>query len=81
MEMRLKEHKYPNKNNNTKNGIAVRAWGNDHHVNWNDVKIVAVEHHLTKRKVMESLRIRKKKNTSNLDNGYTLSPIWRPLMS
>ena len=33
-----------------------------------------VEHHHIKRKVLESLYIREKTNTSNLDRGYTLGP-------
>ena len=70
----MKEHNYAVKNNHRKNGVAVHAWDNDHHVHWDDAKMVAMEHHLTKRKVLESLHIRKKKNTSNLDNGYTPSP-------
>ena len=53
--MRLKEHKYEVKNNDIKNSVAVHAWDNDHHVNWDDAKVVAVERHLTKRKVLDSL--------------------------
>ena len=56
LEMRLKEHKYMVKNNDTKNGVAVHAWDNDHHVKWDDVKVVAVEHHLTKRNPCPSER-------------------------
>ena len=81
LEMRLKEHKYAVKNNDTNNGVAVHALDIDHHVNWDAAKVVAVEHHLTKRKVLESLHIRGKTYTSNLDRGYTLSPIWSPLLS
>ena len=46
LEMRLKEHKYAVKNNDTNNGIAVHAWDNGHHVDWDAAKVVAVEHHL-----------------------------------
>ena len=30
LEMRLKEHKYEVKNNDTNNGVTVHAWDNDH---------------------------------------------------
>ena len=81
LEMRLKEHKYTVKNNDTNNGVTIHAWDNDQHVNWDAAKVVAVEHHFTMRKVLESLHVREKMNSSNLDRGYTLSPIWRPLLS
>ena len=81
LEMRLKEHKYAVKTYDTNNGVAVHAWDNDHHVNWDAARVVAVEHHLTKRRVLESLHIREQRKTSNLDSGYTLSPTWRPLLT
>ena len=51
--MRLKEHKYEVKNNDTNNGVPVHAWDNDHHVIWDAVKVVAVEHHLIKEESVE----------------------------
>ena len=81
LEMRLKEHRYAVKSCDTKNGVAVHAWNNDHHVNWDAARVVAVEHHLTKRKVLESLHIREQRKSSNLDGGYTLSTTWRPLLT
>lgn len=81
LEMRLKEHRYAVKTMDTNNGVAVHAWTNDHHVNWEAAKVITVEQHQTKRKVLESLHIKKQSDTSNLDSGYTLSPIWRPLLT
>ena len=81
LEMRLKEHKYAVKTYDTNNGVAVHAWDNDHHVNWDATRVVAVEHHLTKRRVLESLHIREQRKTSNLESGYILSPTWRPLLT
>ena len=81
LEIRLKEHKYALKTKDTKNGIAVHATTNEHDVNWEAAKVVTFEQHLIQRKVLESLHINKQTNTSNLDSGYTLSPIWKPLLA
>ena len=51
LEMRLNQHNIHGKNGDTNNGITVHAWDNDNHVNWDAAKVVAVEHHLIRRKV------------------------------
>ena len=80
LEIRLKEHRYAVKNMDSRSGIAMHAC-NKHNVDWEAVKVVAFEQHLTKRKVLESLHIRDLTHTSNLDSGYTLSSIWKPLLT
>ena len=50
-------------------------------VDWGAVKVVAYEQHLVKWKVLESLHVREQTNTSNLDSGYTLRHIWKPLLT
>ena len=57
LEMRLKEHRYTVKKD-SKNGKAVHTCSSNHNVDWEAVKVVAVEQNLTKRKVLESLHIR-----------------------
>ena len=81
LEMRLKEHRYAVKTKDSRNGIAVHADTHNHEVDWQAAKVLMFEEHLTKRKVLESLHINKQTNTTNLDNGYTLSPIWKPLLT
>ena len=80
LQKRIKEHKYAVKTHDTKNGLAVLAWKNDHRVNWDAAEVRAFEEHYTKRKVLEALMIRKQKHTSNLDCGLQLNPIWKPLL-
>ena len=48
---------------NTKNGIAVHAWTNEHQVNWDAAK-VQVRKQLTRRKVMDSLFIQQHAHSS-----------------
>ena len=80
LEVRLKEHKYAVKPGDTKNGIAVHAWSNERHVDWDATKVRAFEQP-TKRKVMESLLIDNMHTPSNRDNGMNLSHIWKPLLT
>ena len=51
--MRMKEHKYAVKSQDTRNGIAVHVWTNHYKVNWEAAKITGTELHLIKRKVMK----------------------------
>ena len=81
LEMRLKEHRYAVRTKDSRNGIAVHADTNNHEVDWDAAKVIMFEEHQTKRKVLESLQINKQTNTTNLDSGYTLSPIWKPLLT
>ena len=43
LEIRLKEYKYAVKMGDTKNGIAVHAWTNEHQVEWDAAKVRACE--------------------------------------
>ena len=57
--MRLKEHHYAIKTKDSKNGMTVHAMNYEHDVNWEAVKVITLEQHLIKRKVLESLQINK----------------------
>lgn len=81
LEMRLKEHRYAVRTKDARNGIAVHADNHHHEVDWEAAKVILFEEHQTKRKVLESLQINKQTNTTNLDSGYALSPIWKPLLT
>jgi hypothetical protein len=59
----------------------MHACTNQHNVDRDAANVVAYEEHLIRRKILESLHIREQTNTSNLDSGYTLSPIWTPLLT
>ena len=65
LEMRLKEHRYAVKTKDSRNGIAVHADTNNHEVDWEAARVVMVEEHQTKRKVLESLQINRQ-----------IPPIW-----
>ena len=77
LQERIKEHKYAVRNHNTKNGIAAHAWTAQHTVDWSSAKVRTTEH-LWKRKVLEAMHIRRELDTSNLDCGLQLNPIWLP---
>ena len=82
LRTRLKEHKYAVKRNDDRNGIAVHAQRSGHRVDWESEpwRVIAMEDHTAKRKVLEAIAIQESECTSNLDVGLTLNPIWRPLL-
>ena len=45
LQKRLTEHKYAVKNNDRKNGIAVRAWDMDHRPDWEAAEVAESEPH------------------------------------
>ena len=59
----------------------MHACTKQHNLDWEAATVVAYEEHLIRRKVLESVHIREQTNKSNLDSGYTLSPIWTPLLT
>ena len=69
------EHKGAVGREDRKNGIATHAW-DDHRVNWEEARVVTVEPSYWKRRMREALRIQSAGNTSNLDCGLTLDPVW-----
>ena len=45
----------------------------DHHINWEDAKVVTVEQPYLRRRVQEAIRIRTQDSSMNLDCGLFLS--------
>ena len=80
LEMRLKEHRYAVKRQDDKNRITVHAQESGHDVDWEAARVRMYEEHLTKRKVLESILILESRDTTNLDAGLNLNPVWRPLI-
>ena len=77
---RLKEHQYAVKRKDLKNGIAAHACQEHHQVDWSAAKVRCTEQHYWKRKVLEAIHIQQQENTSNLDCGLPISPLWLPLI-
>ena len=80
LEKRISEHKGAVKRHEVKNGIAVHAWTKQHKVNWQAATVKHVETNHSRRKTIEALHIHLQQETSNLDCGRTLSPVWHPLL-
>ena len=78
LKERLKEHQYAVKKENPKNGIAAHACQQHHEVNWDAAKVHCREQHYWKRKVLEAIHIWQQPNTSNLDCGFQINPVWLP---
>ena len=81
LEKRLSEHKNGVKKHDTKNGIAVHSWTNQHQVNWEAAKTREVEGNYWRRRVLEALHIHREQHTSNLDCGLAINPSWLPLLN
>lgn len=81
LQKRLSEHKAAVRRGDRKNGIAVHLQDHDHRVDWEAAKVIGQEPHYWRRRVMEAIHIAKQENTSNLDCGLTLDPVWTPFMS
>ena len=80
LKERLKEHQYAVKKKDLKNGIAAHACQQQHRVDWSAAKVRCTEQHYWKRKVLEAIHIQQQANTSNLDCGLQISPVWLPLI-
>ena len=80
LKERLKEHRYAVKKENLKNGIAAHACQQQHSVDWDAAKVRCTEQHYWKRKVREAIHISQQRNTSNLDCGLQINPVWLPLI-
>ena len=81
LEKRLSEHKNAVKKHDTKNGIAVHSWANQHQVDWEAAKTREVEGNYWRRRVLEALHIHREQHTSNLDCGLAINPCWLPLLN
>ena len=76
LQKRIAEHKYAVKTNNRKNGIAVHAWDNDHRPDWDAAETMENEPHYWKRRILETIWIKKTSQNTNFDCGLTLSKTW-----
>ena len=80
LKRRIVEHKQAVKKFDEKNGVAVHANTHDHHINWEEAKVVTVEQSFWRRRVQEAIRIRTQDNSMNLDCGLSLSRLWDPVL-
>ena len=80
LEKRISGHKGAGKRHDMKNGIIVHAWTKQHKVDWQAATVKHVETNHLRRKTIEALHIHLQWETSNLDCGRTLSPVWHPLL-
>ena len=80
LEKRISEHKGAVKRHDVKNGIVVHAWTKQHKVDWQAATFKHLETNHLRRKTIEALHIHLQRETSNLDCGRTLSPVWHPLL-
>ena len=81
VQKRLVEHRAAVKRGDTKNGVAVHAWGQQHRVDWEGASVLEQEPRYWKRRVLEAIKIWKHTNTTNLDCGLMLNSIWTPFLS
>ena len=81
LEKRLSEHKNAVKKQDTKNGIEVHSWTNQHQVDWEAAKTREMEGNYWRRRVLEALYIHQQQHTSNLDCGLTINLSWLSLLN
>ena len=74
---RITEHKYAIRSMNLDNAIAKHCWNTGHQIDWDEAKVVAKEDHPTKRKKLESIKIKQLQENFNMDDGKYISPIWK----
>ena len=77
---RLKEHRYTVKKENLKNVFAAHTCQQQHSVDWDAAKVRCTEQHYWKRKAHEAIHISQQCNTSNLDCGFQINPVWLSLI-
>ena len=80
LKERFKKHQYAGKKKDLNNGIAAYTCQQQHRVDWSSAKVRCTEWHHWKRKVLEVIHIQQQANTSNLDCGPQISPVWLPLI-
>ena len=76
----MPEYQYAVKRKDMGNGIAAHVCEHHHTVDWNGARVRCTEQHHWKRKVLEAIHIQQHPNSSNLDCGLQLNPVWLPLM-
>ena len=79
LNVRIKEHQRAVRNGDMKNAIAVLSEKETHRIDWDNAKILEKEQNWKRRKLKESLHIRRHHNF-NLDQGFSLSHVWDPLI-
>ena len=75
------EHKAAVRRGDTKNGIAVHAWEEQHRVNWDEASVLTQELRYWRRRIVEAVEIKKQTENTNLDCGLTLDSIWSAYLS
>ena len=79
---RLKEHKRALRlNNPSQSAIAEHSHNTGHNIKWDEARIIDFESNWLKRKIKEALWIRRVNPALNRDSGYTLSPIYGPVIN
>ena len=82
MNERLKEHKRALRlNNPSQSAIAEHSHNTGHNIKWDEARIIDFESNWLKRKIKEALWIRRVNPALNRDSGYTLSPIYGPVIN
>ena len=76
LKRHIVEHKQAVKKLDKKNGEEVHANTHDHHINWEEAKVLTVEQSFWRRRVQEAIRIRTQDSSMNLDCGLSLSRLW-----
>ena len=61
------KHKQAVKKFDQKNGVAVHANIQDHHINWEEAKVITVEQSFWMKRVQEAIRIRAQDTSMKLD--------------
>jgi len=74
------EHKQAVRKFDQNNGMAVHTNRHDHHIHWEEAKVVAMEESFWKRRVQEAIKIRTQDRSMNLDCGLSLSTLWDPVL-
>ena len=80
LKRHIVEHKQAMKKFDKKNAVAVHENTHDHHINWEEAKVVTVEQSLWRRRVQEAIRIRAQDSSMNLDCALSLSRFWDPVL-
>ena len=80
MSTRLKEHLNPKATLSALSAVADHCLDQGHNIGKENVKIIAREDHLWRRKIKESIEIRTRQPTMNRDQGYDLPRIYDQLL-
>ena len=80
LKVRLGEHEQAVRRDNPKNGIAVHAHESNHAIDWDDALVRSVSGYW-QRRATEAIRIKRSRETMNLDGGLQLPTMWNPILN